>query len=143
MTVRPMSTVWPEGRKSKAPTPLLPAHSRKMKDKLMCMSRPESCCRPMLEDATASSRPCFCRKRTLMAMPPTRAGTMRFTKEPPSCVANVAATWMRRGTAPRSPIVAPTYVSAEAPSAYSAHVQSASFSLDHTPLTSASCGMSR
>jgi len=60
----------------------------------MCMSRPDSCCSPMLEDATARSRPCFCRKRTLMAMPPTRAGTMRFTNEPPSCVAKVR----RRGS---------------------------------------------
>ena len=109
----------------------------------MCMSRPESCCRPTLDEATARSMPCFCRKRTLMAMPPTRAGTMRFTNEPASWVAKVPRKGMRTGTAPVRPSWRPRRSAPRRPSAYSAHVQSASFSLDHTPLTSASCGMSR
>ena len=91
-----------------APAPLRPAHARKANDRAMCISSPDICCRPMLDDATARSMPCFCRKRTLVAMPPTRAGVMRLTNEPASWAANVPKKGMRPGTAPSSPIVAAT-----------------------------------
>ena len=106
--VSPTSTVWPEGRKSIAPAPLRPAHSRKRNDRAMCMSSPESCCRPMLDEATARSMPCFWRKRTLVAIPPTRAGVMRLTNEPASWAPNVPKKGTCPGTAPMSPIAAAT-----------------------------------
>ncbi len=76
-------------------------------------------------------------------MPPMRAGTMRFTKDPASCAAVVVGNGMRWGTAPIRPIAAATNVMADAPSAHRAHAQSACLMLDHTPVTSASCGISR
>ena len=76
-------------------------------------------------------------------MPPIRAGTMRFTKDPASWAAVVVGSGSRCGTAPISPMAAATKVSADASSAQSAHSQSACLMLDHTPVTSASWGISR
>ncbi len=76
-------------------------------------------------------------------MPPMRAGTIRFTKDPASWAAVVVGNGRRRGTAPVRPMAAATKVSADASSAHSAHSQSACLMLDHTPATSASCGISR
>ena len=139
----PTSTVLPEGSPLNASPALRPARTSRRTERARCTRRPDTCCTPMLAVATARSTSRFCRYRRLVAMPPMRAGTMRLTNAPASWAAVVRRRGRRCGTAPSRPIAAARNVRADAASAPSAHSQSACLMLDHTPVTSASCGISR
>ena len=65
----------------KLPNASRPAQTMKMPISEMCATSPATVLSPTPDTATGRSTPCFCRKRTLRAMPPSPAGASLLANE--------------------------------------------------------------